>query len=52
MIPGPYEKLEAYRLPASHTAGRAVQVWDSHFCTVPMYSLNLKINTKMKKYGT
>lgn len=52
MIPGPYEKPEAYRLPASHTAGLAVQVCDSHFCTFPMYSLNLKINTKMKKYGT
>lgn len=34
------------------TAGLAVQVCDSHFCTFPMYSLNLKINTKMKKYGT
>ena len=52
MIPGPYEKPEAYRLPASHTAGLAVQVCDSHFRTFPMYSLNLKINTKMKKYGT
>ena len=49
MIPGPYEKPEAYRLPASHTAGLAVQVCDSHFCTFPMYSLNLKLNVKIKK---
>ena len=34
MIPGPYEKPEAYWLPASHTAGLAVQVCDSHFRTL------------------